>query len=143
MTHNSDFAVGFVGLMGNIHTLGHAFHITSDEVLTWDQIYDLIGSAAGVKPKKVHVSSETIAAFAPDELGNLIGDKAQCGIFDNAKIKSFVPGFAAKVPFSEGVRESLKWFEAHPERRTIDANFNATCDRMLVALDSVLAAAHG
>ncbi len=141
MTHNTDLAKGFVGLMGNIRAIGHAFHITSDEVLTWNQIYLLIGAAAGARPEIVHLSSDFIAAFNPEDLGNLTGDKAQCGVFDNAKIRSFVPGYVATVPFADGVRESLKWFEAHPERCTIDDAFNALCDRMIQANETALRAA--
>jgi len=141
ITHNTDFAKGFVGLMGNVRAIGHAFHITSDEVLTWDQIYRLIASAAGAAPDIVHVASEFIAAFDPGYLGSLMGDKAQCGIFDNAKIKAFVPGYAATVPFADGVRESVRWFERHPERCTIDEAFNRTCDRIVEANASALRAA--
>jgi nucleoside-diphosphate-sugar epimerase len=138
MTHNSDLAKGFVGLMGNIRAIGHAFHITSEEVLTWNQIYGLIGAAAGAAPDIIHVASDFLAAFNPEELGNLVGDKAQCGIFDNSKIRSFVPGYVATVPFSEGVRESVRWFEAHPERCTIDDAFNALSDRIIDAQQSAL-----
>jgi nucleoside-diphosphate-sugar epimerase len=141
MTHNSDLAKGFVGLMGNVHAIGHAFHITSDEVLTWNQIYGLIGEAAGARPELVHLASDFIAAFNPEDLGNLTGDKAQCGVFDNTKIKMFVPGYLATVPFAEGVKESVRWFEKHPERCTIDDAFNALCDRMIAATDSALEAA--
>jgi nucleoside-diphosphate-sugar epimerase len=138
MTHNTDLAKGLVGLLGNIHAIGHAFHITSDEVLTWDQIVRAIGSAAGAEPRIVHVASEFIAAFNPDDVGNLIGDKAQCGVFDNAKIKSFVPGFAATTPFAEGVRQSVQWFETHPERCTIDDAFNTLSDRIIAANEAGL-----
>jgi nucleoside-diphosphate-sugar epimerase len=141
MTHNSDLAKGFVGLMGNARAIGHAFHITSDEVLSWNQIYCLIGAAAGAPPDITHVTSDVIAAFNPEDLGNLIGDKAQCGVFDNSKIRSFVPGYMATVPFSEGIRESVRWFESHPERRTIDDSFNALSDRIIEAQESVLRAA--
>ena len=140
MTHNTDLAKGFVGLMGNIRALGHAFHITSDEVLTWDQIYGLIAAAAGARPKIVHVASDFIAAFNPDDVGNLIGDKAQCAVFDNSKIKSFVPGYEATVPFAEGIRESVRWLEEHPDRCTIDDAFNALADRIITAHQSVLPA---
>jgi nucleoside-diphosphate-sugar epimerase len=143
MTHNSDLAKGFLGLMGNVRAIGHAFHITSDEVLAWNQIYGLIGAAAGAAPDIVHVTSDMIAAFNPEDLGNLTGDKAQCGIFDNSKIKSFVPGYVATVPFAEGVRESVRWFEKHPERCTIDDAFNAHSDRMIAAQEAGLRMAAG
>ncbi|MGA2615229.1 MAG: SDR family oxidoreductase [Spirochaetia bacterium] len=141
MTHNSDFAKGFVGLMGNVRAIGHTFHITSDEVLTWNQIYNLIGAAAGVRPDIVHLASDFIAAFNPEDLGGLTGDKANCGVFDNTKIKTFVPGYVATVPFAEGIRESVQWFEKHPERRTIDESFNSVCDRMIDANETALRAA--
>jgi nucleoside-diphosphate-sugar epimerase len=141
MTHNSDLAKGFVGLMGNIRAIGHAFHITSDEVLTWNQIYGLIGAAAGAPPDIVHVASDFIAAFDPEAQGNLTGDKAQCGVFDNSKIKAFVPGYTATVPFAQGVRESVQWFEKHPERCTIDEAFNTLCDRIIAANTTARASA--
>jgi nucleoside-diphosphate-sugar epimerase len=141
MTHNSDLARAFVGLMGNVHAIGHAFHITSDEVLSWNQVYGLIGAAAGVTPDIVHLASDFIAAFDPEAVGSLIGDKAQSAVFDNTKIRTFVPGWVATVPFAEGVRESVRWFESHPERRTIDGGFNALCDTMIEANEAALARA--
>ncbi len=141
LTHNSDFAKGFVGLMGNIRAIGHAFHITSDEVLTWNQVYRLIGAAAGAQPDIVHLSSDFIGAFDAEQAAGLIGDKANCGVFDNAKIRAFVPGYVATVPFSEGIRETVQWLEKHPERCTIDEAFNAVCDRMIRANEAALRAA--
>jgi nucleoside-diphosphate-sugar epimerase len=143
MTHNSDLAKGLIGLMGNARATGHAFHITSDEVLTWDQIVMQIGAAAGVRPAIAHVTSDFLAAVNPDDLGNLIGDKAQCGIFDNSKIKAFVPGFVATMPFSVGVARSVAWFEAHPERCTIDAAFNELSDRIIAANERALSLFEG
>jgi len=140
MTHNSDFAVGFLGLLGNQQAVGHSFHVTSDELLTWDQIYQSIGQAAGVEPRLVHISSEFIAACAPDEAGGLLGDKARSGIFDNSKIKRLVPGYVAVKPFFDGVRESVRWFEDHPERQTVDAAFNDLSDRLVRANEAGLAA---
>lgn len=141
MTHNSDFAKGFTGLMGNIKAIGHAFHITSDEVLTWDQIIQAIGKAAGAEPDIVHIPSEFISAFSPDEEGNLLGDKAASVVFDNSKIKSFVPGFQAEIPFIEGVRRSIEWFEAHPEKCIIDEEWNRLMDRIIDSYQKGLALA--
>jgi nucleoside-diphosphate-sugar epimerase len=138
VTHNTDFAKGFLGLMGNIHAVGHAFHITTDEVLTWDQITRCVGAAVGAEPRIVHATSELIAAFSAEQTGNLTGDKAQSAVFDNSKIKSFVPGWAATVPFSEGVRRSVEWFEGTPERRTVDEAFNALTERILAAQEAAL-----
>jgi len=139
MTHNSDLAKGFVGLMGNMHAIGHAFHITSDEVLSWDQIVGAIGRAAGAEPKIVHVASDFLAAADPEALGGLVGDKSQCAVFDNSKIKAFVPGYVATTPFSEGIARSVRWFEAHPEICTIDDAFNDFSDRVIAAQEKALA----
>ena len=102
LTWNGDFAKGFVPLLGRETTLGHAFHITSDEVLTWDQIYREAGHAAGVEPDIIHIPSELIAAYDPDAQGSLIGDKANSAVFDNSKIRRFVPDFVATVPWVGG-----------------------------------------
>jgi len=142
MTHNTDFAKGFIGLLGNPQTLGHAFHITSDEVLTWDQIYRAIGSAAGVEPELVHIASDDIISLYPDEEGGLLGDKAVSVVFDNTKIKRFVPDFTAVIPFAQGVKRSVEWFEAHPERCIIDEAWNEQMDRLIV-VHSGKKAVHG
>ncbi|HEY3255992.1 MAG TPA: NAD-dependent epimerase/dehydratase family protein, partial [Polyangiaceae bacterium] len=112
MTHSSDFARGLVGLLGQRAAIGHAFHITSDEVLTWNEIYRAVAEAAGVAaPKLVHLASEFIAAGVPEAAGSLLGDKANCAVFDNTKIKRFVPEFLASTRFSDGIRESVAWFD--------------------------------
>jgi nucleoside-diphosphate-sugar epimerase len=131
ITHNSDFAKGIVGLFGNTQAIGHAFHITSDEVLTWNQIYEAIAEAAGVKANIVHIATDFIVRCSPDQTGNLLGDKAVSCVFDNSKIKRFVPGFVATVPFAKGVKQSVEWFEAHPELCTVDRDWNEWMDRIL------------
>ncbi len=136
MTHNTDFAKGFIGLLGNMQAIGHAFHITSDEVLTWDQIYNAIGHAAGVKPKLVHIASDYIVSRLPDSKGTLLGDKAVSCVFDNSKIKRFVPEFRATVPFSEGIKRTIDWYKAHPSRCTIDMEWNTTMDSLIEGYES-------
>ncbi len=131
MTWNADFAVGFCGLMGTERAVGQAFHITSDDVLSWNQIFLEAGRAAGVEPKIVHVPSDLIAAYDPEAVGSLLGDKSHSAIFDNAKIKSFVPKFAPAVPWSEGVRRAIAWHEAEEWRRTIDGEANRIWDKIL------------
>jgi nucleoside-diphosphate-sugar epimerase len=131
MTHNSDFAKAFNGLLGNPQTIGHAFHITTDEVHTWDQIHQTIGAALGVEPKLVHIASETIVKHRPDELGSLIGDKSNSVVFDNTKIKRFVPDYVASVPLLEGMRRSIAWFKADAKRQTIDAEANQWMDALI------------
>ncbi|MGA2378104.1 MAG: hypothetical protein ABSG85_02230 [Spirochaetia bacterium] len=135
MTHNTDFAKGFVGLLGNPRAIGHAVHITSDEALTWDQIIRAIGAAAGFEPDIIHIPSDFISVFDSDARGPLLGDKAHCAVFDNSKIKSLAPGFTATVPFAEGVRKSIQWYENHPERCTVDDTFNAHSERIISAYE--------
>jgi len=133
LTWNGDFAKGFLGLLGNEHAIGQAYHITSEEVLTWNQIYTEVGRAAGVEAKIVHVPADLIAAYDPDALGSLIGDKINSSVFDNTKIKELVPDFVCTVPWAEGIRRTLAWFEADASRRTIDETRNAIWDRILAA----------
>lgn len=131
ITHNSDFAKGLVGLLGNSQAIGHAFHITSDEVMTWDQYYREVAEAAGVEPKLVHIASDFIAACLPDAIGSLIGDKAVSVVFDNSKIKRFVPGFRATTPFRTGIRQTLAWFNADESRKQIDDEANTAWDKLI------------
>lgn len=138
LTWNGDFASGMLGLLGRADALGEAFHITSDEVLSWNQIYLEAARAAGVEPQIVHIPSDLIAAYNPGAVGDLIGDKANSAVFDNTKIRTFVPGFACKVPWSEGVRRALAWHDADPARRTLDAEMNATWDRIIAAYERAL-----
>jgi nucleoside-diphosphate-sugar epimerase len=133
VTHSEDFARGFLGLVGNWQALGHAFHITTDEVLTWNQIYETIGDALGVEAHIVHISSEFIASVVPHFTGSLIGDKAWSVVFDNSKIKMFVPDYQAVIPFREGIRRTLAWFDADEKRKRIDENVNQEMERILAA----------
>jgi nucleoside-diphosphate-sugar epimerase len=137
LTHHEDLAKGFVGLLGNPHAIGHAFHITSDELLTWNQIYTILAHAAGVEPQIVHVPSEVIAAFDPEVGAGLLGDKAHSVIFDNSKIKRLVPDFAATIPFSQGAREIVAWFDADPARQVVDVQVNHLIDRIIAAYEGL------
>ena len=138
ITHNSDFAQGLVGLLGHKQAIGHAFHITSDEVMTWDQFYRITAQAAGAEAQIVHIASDFIGACLPDTVGSLIGDKASSVVFDNSKIKSFVPDFRAKVSYAEGVKRTIDWFDADPRRKEIDEEANATWDKLIDAYESGL-----
>src|ERR1017187_1320790 len=135
ITHNTDFAKGLVGLLGNPQAIGHAFHITSDEVMTWDQFYRIVGAAAGVEPQLVHIPTDFIGACLPDKLGGLKGDKVVSVVFDNSKIKRFVPGYCATVPFAAGVRRTLAWFDADPARKEIDTSTNGGWDKLIAAYE--------
>jgi nucleoside-diphosphate-sugar epimerase len=142
MTHNTDFAKGLVGLLGHQGAIGHAFHITSDEVLTWNQIYEAVAEAAGVpKPKLVHIASDFIATCLPEFAGGLHGDKAHSAVFDNSKIKRFVPDFVATTRFHDSMARSVKWFDANAMRQEIDAEANAAWDRLIAAYERGLEAA--
>jgi nucleoside-diphosphate-sugar epimerase len=138
LTHHRDFAKGFVGLLGNPRAIGNAFQITSDEVLTWNQIYTILAHAAGVEPQIVHVPSDLIAAFDPAQGANLLGDKAHSVIFDNTKIKRLVPDFVATIPFSQGAREIIAWLDADPARRVVDEKMDRLEDRLVAAYEAML-----
>lgn len=131
LTHHRDFAVGLVGLLGNPAAVGEAFHITSDELLTWNQIYTLVGHAAGVEPKLVHVPSDVIARYDAEWGAGLLGDKAHSVIFDNSKIRRFVPDFAPAIPFAVGVEEIVAWYDADPARQAVDARLDALMDALV------------
>lgn len=134
LTHHEDFAKGFVGLLGNSQAIGESVHITSDEVLTWNEIYRLLAWAAGAEePQLVHVASETLAVFEPDWGQALLGDKMHSVIFDNSKIKRLVPDFAATISFTQGAKEILAWFDADPARQVVDEQTNALFERILAA----------
>jgi len=133
LTHADDFGRAFIGLLGNPRAIGHAFHITSDEWLTWDQILRLVGRAAGAEPDIVHVPSRFIAEIDPDTGAGLLGDKSWNALFDNSKIKSFVPGWQAHIPFAEGIHRTVQWFDADPSRRTVNEKADAGVDAILRA----------
>lgn len=141
ITHNSDFAQGLVGLLGHRQAIGHAFHITSEEAMTWDQFYRITAQAAGVEAQIVHIASDFMSACLPDEVGSLTGDKSVSVVFDNSKIKRFVPGFCAKVPFAQGIQRTIDWFDAEPPRKQIDEEANASWDKLIDAYESGLEAA--
>jgi len=131
LTHASDFAVGLVGLLGKREAIGQAFHITSDEHLTWEAIYAITAEALGVRPKIVHIPSDFVARVRPERGAGLLGDKAVSVLFDNSKIRRVVPGFAPRVRFAEGIRRSLAWFDAHPNRKSPDPVMNEDMDTVL------------
>lgn len=134
LTHSSDFAVAFTGLIGNLHAIGEAVQITSDETLTWNQIYEAIAAALGVELKALHVSSEFLDACSDEDYcGNLLGDKALSVVFDNRKIKRLVPEYTAKVRFDQGVRQSVEYIMSHPACQKEDPAFDAWCDRVAAA----------
>jgi nucleoside-diphosphate-sugar epimerase len=133
MTASADFAVGLVGLLGHPQALGEAFHITSDEVLSWRAIYEAMARAAACEVELVYVPSELIARFYPERGGSLLGDKAWSVVFDNAKIKRLVPGYVARIPFAEGIARSIAWYDADPSRRVVSAETNQRLDRVIAA----------
>lgn len=136
ITHNDDFAKGFIGLMGNPHAIGEAFNITNDESLTWNQIYTIIADSLGVTLKPYHVASELLAAVSDyDFTGALIGDKSNTVIFDNSKLKNAVPNFKATVRAEIGIRESVDYVLTHKECQIADAEFDKWCDKLINSLE--------
>ena len=134
LTAASDFAAGLGGLVGKAEAVGQAFHITSDEVLTWNRIYAEIAAAVGVEsPQVVKIPTDFICRVAPRLTGTLKGDKAHPGVFDNAKIKRFVPEFQCRKPFRVGVRESVAWLRAHPEQQNLSPQVDALIDGVIEA----------
>ncbi|GMA37314.1 hypothetical protein GCM10025876_35180 [Demequina litorisediminis] len=135
LTHARDLAAAAVGLMGLDRALGEAVHITSSEALTWNAIYGTIADAAGISPERfgqqrVCVPSDALVAATPDQAGSIYGDKMHPAVYDTRKIRDLVPGWEARIPFTEGIRECIAWFEADPARQSVDARANAMFDRL-------------
>ncbi len=135
LTHNSDFAVGFLGLLGKQEALGEAYHITSDELLNWNQIYQFIADELGVPLNYVHIPSDFIAKYDLEMGAGLLGDKANSVIFDNSKIKKLVPEFNCKIPFSEGVKEIVSWYRNNEKWQLVDERINAKVDEIIAAYE--------
>jgi len=133
VTHADDFAKGFVGLLGLTQAIGHAFHITSDEVLTWNMIYKILADSLGKEAKVVHIASDFICKIEPDFTGTLLADKGESVIFDNTKIKTFVPAFKATIPFAEGIKRTLRWLDENPERKVINPETERQIESVLKA----------
>lgn len=137
VTHADDFAKGFVGLLGLTTAIGHAFHITSDEVLSWNMIYKITAEALGKEANIVHIASDFICKIEPSFTGSLLADKAESVIFDNTKIKTFVPSFQATIPYSEGIKRTLNWLQEKPERQWIDPETEAKIEHVLKAYHTI------
>ena len=135
LTWNGDFAKGLLGLFGREDAIGEDFHITSDEVLTWNQIYEELGRAIGVEPNIVHIPSDLIAAYSDRATGSLIGDKANSVVFDNRKIKKFVPDYFCEVSWAEGVRRAISWHEEQLSRQSLDQESNQLWDKIILAYE--------
>ena len=131
LTNAKDFAKGFIGLLGNSHTIGEAYHITSDEVLTWNHIAAIIASAAGLELKITNIPSDFISKYDYEWGCNLLGDKGYDTVFDNSKIKGIVPDFKASIPYSEGVKEIIDWF-SEKENQIVNFELDNLMDKMIV-----------
>ena len=135
LTHHRDFAKAFVPLLGNNRTIGEAYHITSDEWLTWNQIFDLVAQAAGTVANKVHIASDFLASVDPGWGPGLLGDKANSMVFDNSKVKRIVPDFAATIPFSVGAKEIINWYLADPSRQRFDERADQLEDDLIARIE--------
>jgi nucleoside-diphosphate-sugar epimerase len=131
LTHSADFAHAFVGLLGHPAAIGDSFHITSDEWLSWNQIYSCVAAAAEVEPRLVHVPSDAIATVDPDWGAGLLGDKAHSMIFDNSKVRALVPDYVARIPFAAGAREIMAWYDEDPARQQVDDTMDARMDQLV------------
>ncbi|EAR01691.1 NAD-dependent epimerase/dehydratase family protein [Maribacter sp. HTCC2170] len=131
VTHSDDFAKGFVGLLGLTQAIGHAFHITSDEILSWNMIYKILADSLGREAKIVHIASDFICKIEPSFTGTLLADKAESVIFDNTKIKTFVPSFKATIPFASGIKRTLKWLDENPDKKWISPEKNLKIENIL------------
>ena len=137
VTHSEDFAKGLVGLLGLTQAIGHAFHITSDEILTWNMIYKILADSLGKEAKVVHIASEFICKIAPSFTGTLLADKAESVIFDNTKIKTFVPGYKATISFAEGIKRTLGWLDENPEKKFVDPEVDLQIENILKAYNAL------
>ena len=137
LTHNTDFAVAFCGLMGNLHAIGETYQITGDEKLTWNQVYEAIGRVFNVKPMMTHIASETLARASANFSGELIGDKSNTVLFDNTKIKRAVPEYNATVRFDQGVRRTIDYIYSHPQLQIPDPEFDAWTDQMIAVYEQM------
>lgn len=138
VTHNTDFAAAFVGLMGQPRALCQTYHITSDEALSWNNLHKTIAFALGVEPNIIHIPSDYIVRQLPEYEGDLIGDKIESVVFDNSKIKDMVPGWQAHVSFAEGVRLTLDWYEQHPEMKRTDPVYDQKLDGLISAYQALM-----
>jgi nucleoside-diphosphate-sugar epimerase len=131
VTHADDFAQGFLGLMGHAAAIGEDFHITSDEFLSWNEIYQLTAAAVGRTAEIVHVTSDRICELDPEYTGTLLGDKSGSALFDNSKVKRLVPDFRARIPFAEGIQRTLAALEANPARKRVNPETNAFIEQLI------------
>jgi nucleoside-diphosphate-sugar epimerase len=138
VTHADDFAKGLVGLLGLTQAIGHAFHITSDEVLTWNMIYKILADSLNCELNAVHIASDFICKIEPYYIEKLLADKAESVIFDNTKIKTFVPEFKATIPFAVGIKRTLKWLDENPEMKVISSETNQRIETILKAYQKLL-----
>jgi nucleoside-diphosphate-sugar epimerase len=136
LTHHQDFARGFVGLLGNSKTIGEAYHITSDEVLTWNQICETFSDTVGMPANIIHIPSDFIFSYDKEWGEGLLGDKAHCMIFDNRKIKNINPDFQIKIPFKEGAKEIVTWYDENPDRKVIDQAWESKMDEIIERYES-------
>jgi len=131
LTHNTDFAVGFVGLLGNSAAINEVFQITSDEWLTWNGIFTTLANELGVEPKLIHAPSDIIIKYDKETGDGLLGDKAHSMIFDNSKIKKLVPDFNPTIPFKDGAKEIVRWYEENSAHLKYNEKVNVYMDKLI------------
>jgi nucleoside-diphosphate-sugar epimerase len=132
-THSDDFAYAFCGLMGNLNVIGHQFHITNDDPVTWNGIMQTYGQILGVEPNIVHIPTEFILKVSPEKASAIYGDMGDNGVFDISKLQRFVPGFRTRIRLREGLTRSIQWYYDHPAAMVVDQENNALTDRLIKA----------
>ena len=138
LTHSNDFAKGFCGLMGNPHAIGNAYHITSDERMTWDQIVRITAQALGVEARIVHIPTDVLGKLNPEWVGSMAGDKSNSVWFDNTKIRRDAPEFVCTTRFADGVREALHTIYADASLQKLDPAFDDWCDRVIAQYEAAV-----
>ena len=138
VTHSIDFAKGLVGLLGLTQAIGHAFHITSDEILNWNMIYKILAESLNCELNPVHIASDFICKIEPIFTEKLLADKAESVIFDNTKIKTFVPEFKATIPFADGIKRTLRWLDENPHLKVVNSETNQRIENILSAYQKLL-----
>jgi nucleoside-diphosphate-sugar epimerase len=131
MTHAEDFAVPFVRLLGNAQALGEAFHITSDEVRTWDEILRAMAAALDARAEIVHVPTDTLVRYNADWTGPLLGDKTWPVMFDNSKVKSVAGAFACRWSMAASLKPAAGAFRQRLATFRPDPALHALVDRIV------------
>ena len=138
LTTAEDFALYFCGLCGNAKAVGQAYHITSDQSVTWNEVYRVLADLLHAEYRPCYIPAHLLAQCPQyDFCGSLLGDKANSVQFDNGKVYRDT-GIAPirYTSFREGAARSVAYFLSHPEAQREDPAFDAFCDRVERAMQA-------